>query len=653
MAGFTGFVDTSGKSQEKLIALIKPMIEVLGHRSNAHEALWADSAKGVALAQSGAQSVEKSKKKEPKIACSPSGRFRILIDGFLFNIADIKRRIESEGDKIPDDMTSLEVLGLLIERVGFEDGVKQIDGAFALVVWDQKEEILHCARDRFGKKPLYLGWAGQSLLFASELKAARAYTPMKAEVNAVALKAYVRYGYVPAPYCIYDGFVSVPAGCMVSITKGLFENKAELSDLIESYWNCIKAAAEARVHDQDFSEHEAINSVRMAMKQSVAEQYAAYGGEDNVGVWLSGGLDSTAITALLQSHCDKPVKSFTLGYEEEGYDEAKFAAQIAGQLGTNHHEIIVPMHEAKNIIPDMVNVYDEPFSDVGQLTSYLVSRFSKNYIDAVMTGDGGDELFGGYNRHSQGTNLWQNMQWLPLKVRNFVGKQIGNLGPDFWSMFKPSDDHFGERMVKVGRAFSASSKNDLYKLFLSLWSNPSDFMQGTVLPEALGLLNKGEYYFDGKPSFSERMMAQDSLHYLPNDVLTRLDRSAMNFGLETSTPMLDPALYSLAWQLPHHMKVRGREGKWILRQLLYRYIPKKYIHRPRVSMTVPIGEWLRGDMRDWAEALLDPLKMKKQGYLNPEPVQIAWKNHLEGRINNGYRIWAILMFQMWLEKWMR
>lgn len=650
MCGFAGFYDPQFQNKDKLAEKLAPMISCILHRGPDDSGEWFDPSAGLALGHRRLSILDVSENgRQPMV--SKSGRYIIIFNGEIYNHLELRKThlsdVTSNQYKSSSDT---ETLLYLFDKIGFRETLEQVKGMFAIVLWDKQEQKLYFARDRFGKKPLYLGWVGGALVFGSELKSIRAFSDMRPEVSTLALKNYLRFGYITAPYCIYDGFISLPAGGFIEIESKTIKEKPALKSLIQFYWNCIEHATESHKQSEYITDAQAINMVDKALTKSVTDRLLS---DVPLGAFLSGGIDSSAIVALMCENMRDRVKTFTIGFEEHGFDEAKFAKRIAYHLGTEHHELYLKSTEARDIIPLLPQVYDEPFADISQIPTYLVSKFAREDVTVALSGDGGDELFGGYNRHVQGPGLWRNMQWMPVFLRNYVGKKIGHMGPEFWQKLRPGNPQFGERMMKVGRAFSARDEDHLYRLFLSQWSEPDNLLQNEVTDNAQSLFETDEFGLSDDFSFSEKMMIMDTLHYLPNDVLTKVDRASMANSLEARCPFLDTDLFDTVWQLPIQMKIREKESKWLLRQILYRYIPRNMVERPKMGFNVPIYNWIKGPLRDWAEHLLDPHKMHAQGYLNPAPIHKAWQDHLEGRANNGYRLWAILMFQSWLDVWMR
>lgn len=647
MCGIAGFYEQVGDTASALQKKIQALTDRIAHRGPDADGFWVDEKAGIALGHRRLSILDLSANGAQPMT-SPSGRYVMIYNGEIYNHLEIRKDFEKSKHKFKGTSDTETFLAAL-DRDGFEQAIKQSNGMFAIAIWDREERKLMLARDRMGKKPLYVGWVGDSLVFSSELKAVRAYPDMRPEISLIALKAYIRFGYVPAPYCIYNGFISLPPGSMMVINHTNFEARAKLSSLIQIYWNCISVAEENIRKAEPISEGEAITQLERELMRAVKDRMIS---DVPLGAFLSGGVDSSIVVALMQKLSKERVKTYTIGFHEDGFDEAQYARQIALHLGTEHHEQYLTGKDALDIVPHLATMYDEPFSDMSQIPTYLVSKFAREQVIVALSGDGGDELFGGYNRHIAGPGLWQNMQWIPSQFRNYLGTQIGGMGATFWQKVRPQAPQFGERMMKVGRAFSARSEEELYYQFLSQWISPDDLLQSDVSDPAMGQLDSRHYVFEDDHSFTETMMMLDTLHYLPNDVLTKVDRATMATSLEARAPFLDYKLYELAWRLPQNMKARGKTGKWLVRQVLYRHVPRTLVDRPKMGFTVPIAEWLRGDLRDWAEDLLEPQRMKNQGYLNPVPVAQAWQDLQAGRASNGYRLWTILMLQAWLKEWM-
>jgi asparagine synthase (glutamine-hydrolysing) len=643
MCGLVGFYDSNALSRSVLERIGQKMTDSVAHRGSDDSGLWIDEKVGIAFGHH-RLSISETGKSGAQPMVSRSGRYVLIYNGEIYNHLSMREKTNAyKGNSDTESFLQC------VEDHGFDYAISQSNGMFAMVLWDKKERILRFARDRLGEKPLYIGWVGGTLIFSSELRAARTHPDMRAVVNQTALKAFLRFGYIPAPLCIYDGFMALPAGGWLTLSEDCLKSRKDLLSNYKFYWNAFMTADKNKRLSEKMSEGAAINMIEAEVNRSVAERMVS---EKPVGAFLSGGIDSTLVVSTMQQLSKQKIKTYTIGLEASQLNEAEHAHDIAKRLGTDHHELILNDQQAQDIVPKLADIYDEPFADISQIPTYLVSKFAKDDVSVVLTGDGGDEVFGGYARHVQGQSLWDNMQWMPIDMRNFIGRQMGRIGPELWHKINPSNPYFGERMMKMGRAFSAESEDDLYRLFLSHWKDPSDVMISQKTTHEWGLIDDPRFHYPQNMSFAERMMLGDTIHFLPNSVLTKLDRASMHFSLEARAPLLDYKLYEMAWRLPHEMRIQGRTGKWILRQILYRRLPRRLVERPKRGFTVPMSDWLRGPLKDWAYSLIRSDKLIAQGYLNPRPIQKAWDDHQSGKLNNGYRLWNIVMFQAWLNRWM-
>jgi asparagine synthase (glutamine-hydrolysing) len=506
-------------------------------------------------------------------------------------------------------------------------------------------------RDRFGEKPLYYGWCGQDLVFASELKAIRQHPDFRAEIDRNSLDAFVRRGNVPAPRTIYRGIFKLPPACILSFDRrGAGEplsnppgiGQAGENCSLRTYWD-YRAVVAQGLGDPIEDEAEALTALDQALGTAIADQAVA---DVPVGAFLSGGIDSTTVTALYQRHARQPVRTFSIGFAEAGYNEADAARAVARHLGTVHHEQVVTAADARDVIPLLPNIYDEPFADSSQIPTFLVSRFARDEVTVALTGDGGDELFAGYNRHAQAPRLWRKLSQVPAPVRGMAGGLLGRIPPGLWAQagaLLPGErqPHFGAKVQKALQiAGGAESLGDLYEHFLDEWWGVRPVLGAipAVRDELAGIVGPDTI----------RLTTADALGYLPDDILTKVDRASMAVSLETRIPFLDHRVTELAARIPLSLKIRNRQGKYLVRQLLGRHVPSALFERPKTGFGVPIGEWLKGPLRGWAEDLLDPARMRDEGWFDAPVIQNRWRDHLSGRRDGAQALWSILMFQAWL-----
>jgi len=516
-------------------------------------------------------------------------------------------------------------------------------GMFAFALWDKREKTLYLARDRLGIKPLYWGRFGSLFLFGSELKVLRAHPGWGPEVNRDALLAYMRYSYVPTPLTIYKGVYKLAPGSILTL-------KQNEEPVVECYWDMASIAQNGLNEQLLLSDHEAIEQLDHLMNDAVSSRMVA---DVPLGALLSGGYDSSMVVALMQVNSMRPVKTFSIGFNEAGYDEAHHAKLVAKHMGTDHTELYVTPDETRDVIPMLADIYDEPFADSSQIPTYLISKLTRGSVTVALSGDGGDEVFAGYNRYFYGKRLINGMNICPRPLKRVIEQLIHLLPPDKWSTInsilpdKIRIPQFGDKLYKIA-ALLASDPSMMYQRLVSHWQDSESLVLGGHEPESL--LSQEDFAPDVK-GIIERMQLLDTMTYLPDDILTKVDRASMAVSLEVRVPLLDHRLVEFAWRLPMHMKVRNGQGKWISRQLLYKHVPRELVDRPKMGFGVPIGDWLRGPLREWAEELLDEKNMKEQGYFNTEPIRQKWKEHLSGNQNWQYHLWSVLMFQAWYERW--
>lgn len=651
MCGLTGFWEKAPRSEtsEEIAARLVRMTSTLEHRGPDDSGSWLDLDAGVGLGFRRLSIVDLSPLGHQPMA-SESGRYVIVFNGEVYNFASLREELEGSGHRFRGH-SDTEIMLAAFEQWGVEAAVRRFVGMFAFALWDGKMHRLSLIRDRLGIKPLYYGWMGQTFLFGSELKALRAHPDFRPEVNRGALTLYMRHNYIPAPYSIYRGISQLRPGCILH----LGEEGASAQSIVR-YWSAREVAERGAREPFSGSEGDAIEALDALLREAIGLRMIA---DVPLGAFLSGGIDSSTVVALMQAQSSIPVKTFTIGFNEAGYDEAKYAQAVAAHLGTDHTELYITPEEARSVIPSLPAIYDEPFADSSQIPTYLVSRLARTRVTVSLSGDGGDELFGGYTRYSLAENLWSKMRYLPRAPRRGVGRGIRAIPPsqfDRWlGILSPLTSRFGARgnvghkMHRLGEMLSARSREDLYRDLLSHWTSPANVVVDGFEPPT-ALTSRREW--TRLPNFTLRMMYLDTVGYLPYDILTKLDRASMAVSLEARVPLLDHRVVEFAWCLPLDLKIKHGQGKWALRQLLGRYLPRDLIERPKMGFGVPIGAWLRGPLREWAEELLTEQRLSEEGFLHTAEVRNLWREHLSGERNWQYRIWNILMFQAWCERWM-
>ena len=649
MCGLTGFLDRDTRmSAGESGTLVSRMAQTMHLRGPDSGGEWVDPEAGIALGFRRLAIVDLSLAGHQPMQ-SASERFVIAFNGEVYNSVSLKCELEAAG-LAPRfrGHSDTEVMLACIEAWGLERAVGKFIGMFAIALWDRRERTLSLVRDRLGVKPLYYAQFGETLLFGSELKPIRQHPAFRNEIDRDALAIYLRHNCIPAPYCIYKGVRKLTPGTILTIAPG----RKPLPEP-EAYWSLKEVAEHGVANLADMSDEEAIEELDKLLRDAVGLRMAA---DVPLGVFLSGGYDSSIVAAQMQAQSAKPVKTFTIGFHEKGYNEAEHAKEIAGILGTEHTELYVSQKEAMGVIPKLPEMYDEPFADSSQIPTFLVSKLARESVTVSLSGDGGDELFGGYTRYFQGRSIWNRLKTIPLPLRGLASSMMSSLSPNAWnSLYRVASpalparyrqSHPGEKIVKLAEIIPAKSADDLYLQLVSHWKNASEVVKGGSEPfTILTDCNRQSKL----ANFTERMMQYDSVTYLPDDILTKVDRASMGVSLEAREPLLDHRIVEFAWKLPMEMKIRDGQGKWILRQVLYRYVPKEHMERPKMGFGIPLQDWLRGDLRDWAESLLNAKKLEEGGYFHPEPILRKWNQHLSGKMNWHSHLWDILMFQAWLE----
>jgi asparagine synthase (glutamine-hydrolysing) len=578
---------------------------------------------------------------------SESGRFVVSYNGEIYNYRDLRGELVGFGAKFRGH-SDTEVLLAAVERWGFESALKRFNGMFAIALWDRDRRELLLARDRFGEKPLYYGLVGKTLLFASELKAFRAHPSFRGEVDRGSVAQFLRFSCIPAPRSIFSNVWKLPAGCWTT-----FRWKAGELLRPTAYWSMVDVALEGERHRFQGTEEEAADEIDRLLRLSVRSRMVA---DVPLGAFLSGGIDSSTVVALMQAESERPVRTFTIGFKEATFNEAVAAKAIATYLGTDHTDLYVTAEEAQAVIPKLPTLYDEPFADSSQVPTFLVAQLARRDVTVALTGDGGDELFGGYSRYPWAESLWRWLSPVPWKGRRLLASALDPTASEYVNRYAERFEGWlpgrlrhrmaGEKLQKFAEVLSVRDQDALFLRLLSTWREPGS-VAGVEEPRHALLGWERPPLAD----FMERMMCTDTLLYLPDDILVKVDRAAMGVSLEARVPMLDPAVAAFACSLPKHLKTRGAKGKWALRKVLARYVPTELFERPKMGFGLPIGDWLRGPLRPWAEAELAESRLRKSGYLDPVPVQALWHEHLAGRKNAQAELWAVLMFQAWHTDW--
>jgi asparagine synthase (glutamine-hydrolysing) len=651
VCGIAGILSSGGVSREMLQRMIGPM----AHRGPDGEGVWIDTEAGVGFGHRRLSIMDLSSQGRQPMQ-SADARFILTYNGEIYNHAELRLELEAAEGRPGTGWRGHSDTETLIEAIaawGLERALQKCVGMFAFALWDREQRKLFLVRDRFGEKPIYYGWAGSDFLFGSELKALISHPQFSGRISRTALALFAGANYIPAPFSIYDGIFKLEPGCILTVTRQAAalplsippeEGRFEQGIRLERYWSYADLVLRG-LNDPIEDEHVALEELERTLATAVQGQSRA---DVPVGAFLSGGIDSSIVVALYQKYSSVPMRTYTIGFEQGAFNEADDAKRVATHLGTIHHERYVTVAETRDVIPLLPTIYDEPFADSSQIPTYLVSRFAREQVTVGLTGDGGDELFAGYNRHFAAPRLWQRLQSVPQPLRSAAGSALAGIPSKMWSgvgWLLPGrrQPHFGGKLQKAFRvAATACTFDEVYCSFLDEWSFEDSPVLGTGPPVSRIDLEPGTHM----PT-AVRTMYRDAMTYLPGDVLTKVDRASMAVSLETRVPFLDHRVAELAARIPIGLKVRDGRGKHILRQLLYRLVPRELVDRPKAGFGIPVGEWIKGPLRPWAEELLDPRPMAQEGWLDPRVVRRRWEMHLSGRRDSTAAIWAILMFQAW------
>ncbi|TWA89364.1 asparagine synthase (glutamine-hydrolysing) [Azospirillum brasilense] len=645
MCGICGFLAGPGSGsgpESGLEAAARRMADTIAHRGPDGDGVWADGEAGIAFGHRRLAIVELSPLGRQPME-SADGRWVIAYNGEIYNFQDLRAELEAAGHRFRGH-SDTEVLLEGCAAWGVKCTVRRLVGIFAFALWDRRERTLHLVRDHLGVKPLYWARMGGALLFGSQPKALRAHPAFAAEIDRDALSAYLRFSYVPAPHSIYQGVHKLEPGSILTVRPGREPERTV-------YWDA-GAAARAGIADRlSLSDADATDALEALLKDAVGRQMMA---DVPLGAFLSGGIDSSTVVALMQAQSARPVRTFTIGFGEDGYDEAVHARAVAAHLGTEHTELRVEARHALEVIPKLADWYDEPFADSSQIPTLLVSEMTRRSVTVALSGDGGDELFAGYNRYLTAPALWRRMATLPSGLRRGAAGLIRAVRPAGWDALagmipegrRPRQT--GDKLHKLAGVLDAAGPDAIYRRLVSQWQDPDALVRDGREPH-------GPAWDDGLaagiPDFVERMQHLDSVTYLPDDILAKVDRASMGVSLEARVPLLDHRVVEFAWRVPQSQKLRDGKGKWLLRQVLYRHVPPALVERPKAGFAIPLDGWLRGPLRDWAEDLLDEGRLRREGFFDPAPIRACWAEHLAGTRNNQHRLWNVLMFQDWNRRW--
>lgn len=617
------------------------MTDAIRHRGPDAAGHWADEAGGIFLGHRRLSIIDVSEAGAQPMQ-SASGRFVITFNGEIYNFRSLRSELSRSGCGFRGH-SDTEVLLAAIEQWGVHRAIEQATGMFAFALWDRVERQLFLVRDRIGEKPLYYGWCGKTLLFGSELKALRRHPRWEGRIDRDALAVFLRHNYIPAPHSIYVGIRKVRPGYVVTVrSDGHIEE--------HPYWSLANVVENAARHPFGGSEADAAEAIERTLDDVIREQMVA---DVPLGAFLSGGVDSSLVVALMQKHSTRRIKTFTIAFDEAQYDESSHARAVAEHLGTDHAVLKVTSAQARDVIPSLPEIYDEPFADSSQIPTYLVSRFARTGVTVSLSGDGGDETFAGYPRYSQILRIWRKLKWSPTAVRALMAQVLRTVPVQTWDRLLQRSHHQrraadvrGERLHKLAWMLDEGSLEGLYRGLVTHWPNPSQTVIGAR--EANTALTEPDSWPAGDDPL-QRLMYLDSVSYLPDDIFAKVDRAAMASSLESRAPLVDRRLIELAWTMPSPLHYRGGRGKLLLRRILDKYVPASIIDRPKMGFGMPVREWLRGPLREWGESLLDERRLRREGYFDTALVRRRWHEHVSGSRNWHYPLWDVLMFQAWID----
>lgn len=639
MCGIAGFIDFKKRTNNAgLFETTKKMTDSIVHRGPDDEGIWTDEQNGIALgfrrlaildlSPTGAQPMK-----------SDDGRFVIIFNGEIYNFLELREELEKKEYKFKGH-SDTEVMLAAFAEWGIEPTLKKLNGMFAIALWDKQRRELILMRDRIGKKPLYYGLIGDTFFFGSELKTFRAHPKFETEVNRNSLALYLKFGYVPSPHSIYKNIFKVSPGKLIKIAP----EKREISEQ-KTYWS-VEDAAKAGIENQfETTETEILKELEDLLIDATKRRMIS---DVPLGAFLSGGIDSSIVVALMQSISPNKVKTFSIGFKQGEYNEAEHAKAVAEYLGTAHQELYVTPQETQAVIPNLGKIYDEPFSDSSQIPTLLVSELARQKVTVALSGDGGDEFFGGYGRYFRVNDLWNKLQKVPAPLRGILSS-VACLGSSFAELVLPNEDtrrgSLGQKLNLLSELMPSAEPESLYTNFIATWQYPEKVIANSnkIKPDSFS-------GFSNTLNPIQLMMLWDAKQYLPDDILVKVDRASMAVSLEVRSPLLDYRVAEFAWRVPFNMKIKNGDGKYLLKELLYKYVPREIVERPKMGFDVPIDEWLRGSLKDWAENLIDEKRLKNEGFFNPAPITKKWLEHQSGKRNNQQSLWTILMFQAWLEQ---
>lgn len=647
MCGIVGFLGGVSHGSDSLAAVANRMADTLFLRGPNDSGVWVDSIHGVALGHRRLSILDISDAGHQPM-CSVSGRFVIVFNGEIYNHLSLRQSLSIDvGSQCWKGHSDTETLLFGFEIWGIRGTVERCKGMFAFAVWDNETKSLTLARDRVGEKPLYYGWKRgcNNFLFGSELKALAVHPKFKCEIDRSSLSTFMNYGYIPSPHSIYKDVYKLPPGCLLTVSE-----RCPIPT-VSSYWSFNRVLNSNKLCAFQGTDSDAVQTLDSILLSAVSSQMIS---DVPIGAFLSGGIDSSIVVALMQSQSSQPIKTFTIGFNDSAFNEAEDARKVASHLGTDHTDLYVTDSETLDVVPRLSKIYSEPFADPSQIPTFLVAQLAKRQVTVSLSGDAGDELFGGYTRYLNLERLWRLLSRFPRPFRAVITNAITLVPIDLWNAaFVPLKSFSSKFPTNIG--------DKAYK-FAEILRNSDDFeslyrgaLSASNFPESV-VLNSEKISYSGSDANTfphdlfERMMLIDSQTYLPDDILVKVDRASMAVSLENRVPFLDTDVINFAWHLPMNMKIRDGQGKWILRQVLSRYVPSSLFERPKKGFGVPLGDWLRGPLKEWAEELLDVSRLNSEGFFVTSIIRKKWEEHLSGNRNWQNQLWKILMFQSWLQE---
>lgn len=650
MCGIAGFYSLKAdKSMEDRQNIGQAMEAAITHRGPDSGDIWLDTDSSLVLGHRRLAIIDLSAGGRQPMT-SHSGRYIVTYNGEIYNYQELQSELEGAGYNFKS-RSDTEVMLAAFEHWGIHQALQKLNGMFAIVLWDKQQQQLHLIRDRFGKKPLYVGWAGNDFIFGSELKSLHAHPDFKAKIDRDALSLYMRYGYLHAPHSIFTNvWQLLPAARMVLDFKDL-QGGEDLSKMMQTYWSLKEVSDVGRSNITHQSDDEVIHEFEGLLGKAVSQRMIS---DVPFGAFLSGGIDSSSVVALMQKNATSKIKTFSIGFKEEGFNEAEYAKAIAKHLETDHQEFYVSGQDALDVVPKLPEIYDEPFADQSQIPTYLISKLARSHVTVAITGDGGDEILAGYDRHTKIAALWNKISWIPYPVRKVLFTTFGLTPESFFQTLRSNNPNFGAQVKRALKLMGLKDAQSIYDALVSTGASQSVVMMGKTPNTVL----KDKAYWPENLNFAEQMMFGDMLSYRPNDLMVKADRASMAVALELRAPLMDYKLAEFSWTLPHHMKVRNGQGKWLLRQVLKRHVPEALYERPKMGFSIPLSSWLRGPLKSWGDDLLNRERLEKQNLFNADILLKEWHDFQRGKqIGQGFQtvpkhLWSALMFQAWYDRWM-